>query len=155
MGTLYRFRFFCQVVCCAIALGAFCRFFRPRFAISPYYKRTYASFTQKETANIYCNILSRGLSRTMLQFFCNGIYLLKCVRAGHLNYGEMRRRKFPIGSGVIESTIRRVVNLRLKGASVYWKESTANDMLLLRCLYKANRWESIEKQGKIAVCTAA
>ena len=52
MGTLYRFRFFCQVVCCAIALGAFCRFFRPRFAISPYYKRTYANFTQKEMANI-------------------------------------------------------------------------------------------------------
>jgi len=85
----------------------------------------------------------------------SGNYLLKHVRAGHMNYGEMRRLKFPIGSGVIESTIRRVVNLRLKGASVYWKESTANDMLLLRCLYKANRWESIEKQGKIAVCTAA
>ena len=84
-----------------------------------------------------------------------GNYLLKHVRAGHMNYGEMRRLKFPIGSGVIESTIRRVVNLRLKGASVYWKESTANDMLILRCLYKANRWESIEKQGKIAFFTAA
>ena len=84
-----------------------------------------------------------------------GNYLLKHVRAGHMNYGEMRRRKFPIGSGVIESTIRRVVNLRLKGASVYWKESTANDMLLLRCLYKANRWKSIEKQRKITLHTAA
>jgi hypothetical protein len=77
-----------------------------------------------------------------------GNYLLKHSRAGHMNYGEMRQRKFPIGSGVIESTIRRVVNLRLKGASVYWKESTAEDMLLLRCLYKANRWKYIEKQGK-------
>jgi len=84
-----------------------------------------------------------------------GNYLLKHVRAGHMNYGEMRRLKFPIGSGVIESTIRRVVNLRLKGASVYWKESTANDMLLLRGLYKANRWENIEKQGKMTVHAAA
>jgi len=74
-------------------------------------------------------------------------YLLKHSRAGHMNYADARRRKFPIGSGVIESTIRRVVNLRLKGASVYWKESTAQDMLLLRCLYKANRWQNIEKQG--------
>ncbi len=82
-----------------------------------------------------------------------GNYLLKHSRAGHMNYGEARERKFPIGSGVIESTIRRVVNLRLKGASVYWKESSAEDMLLLRCLYKANRWQSIEKQG-IAVCHA-
>jgi len=37
-----------------------------------------------------------------------------------------------------------VVNLRLKGASIYWKETTANDMLLLRCLYKANRWQTFE-----------
>ena len=75
-----------------------------------------------------------------------GNYLLKHSRAGRMGYAEARRRKFPIGSGVIESTIRRVVNLRLKGASVYWLESTAEDMLLLRCLYKANRWQSIEKQ---------
>jgi hypothetical protein len=84
-----------------------------------------------------------------------GNYLLKHSRAGHLNYGEMRRRKFPIGSGVIESTIRRVVNLRLKGASVYWKESTAEDMLLLRCLYKANRRKTIEKQALLPLLTAA
>jgi hypothetical protein len=77
----------------------------------------------------------------------SGNYLLKHSRAGRMNYGEMRQQKFPIGSGVIESTIRRVVNLRLKGASVYWKESMAEDMLLLRCLYKANRWQNIEKQG--------
>ena len=77
----------------------------------------------------------------------SGNYLLKHSRLGHMNYGEMRREKFPIGSGVIESTIRRVVNLRLKGASVYWKERSAEDMLLLRCLYKATRWKCIEKQG--------
>ena len=56
-------------------------------------------------------------------------------------------RKFeqiPSTVTLIESTIRRVVNLRLKGASVYWKESTADDMLLLRCLYKANRWQTFE-----------
>jgi hypothetical protein len=76
-----------------------------------------------------------------------GNYLLKHSRLGHMDYGAMRGRKFPIGSGVIESTIRRVVNLRLKGASVYWKEDSAEDMLLLRCFYKAKRWQNIEKQG--------
>jgi hypothetical protein len=78
-----------------------------------------------------------------------GNYLLKHSKAGRMNYGEMRGRKFPIGSGVIESTIRRVVNLRLKGASVYWSESTAQDMLLLRSFYKAGRWQHIEKQGVV------
>jgi hypothetical protein len=84
-----------------------------------------------------------------------GNYLLKHSEAGRMNYAAARRDKLPIGSGVIESTIRRVVNLRLKGASVYWKECTAEDMLLLRCLNKANRWQSIEKQGKKAITRAA
>jgi len=56
MGALYRFRFFCQVACCTVAVGAFCRFFRLRFAISPYYKRTYANFPKMKMANIRCNI---------------------------------------------------------------------------------------------------
>jgi hypothetical protein len=74
-----------------------------------------------------------------------GNYLLKHSRAGHMKYGEVRGRKMPIGSGVIESTVRRVVNLRLKGTSVYWKEPMAEAMLLLRSFYKANRWQNIEK----------
>jgi hypothetical protein len=51
-----------------------------------------------------------------------GNYLLKHSRSGHMNYAAARQLKLPIGSGVIESTVRRVVNLRLKGASVYWKK---------------------------------
>jgi hypothetical protein len=80
-----------------------------------------------------------------------GNYLLKHSKRGHMNYAEAKRRKLSIGSGVIESTIRRVVNLRLKGASVYWKEPMAETMLLLRCLYKANRWQNIEKHGLTAM----
>ena len=60
-----------------------------------------------------------------------GNYLLKHSRTGHMNYAQLKSQNFPIGSGVIESTVRRVVNLRLKGASVYWTESMAEDMLLL------------------------
>jgi len=84
-----------------------------------------------------------------------GNYLLKHSLAGHMNYGQARLRKFPIGSGVIESTVRRVVNLRLKGASVYWKESMAEDMLLLRCIYKAMRWKHIENQDFTHIKLAA
>jgi hypothetical protein len=83
-------------------------------------------------------LLQRG-SRKGSVLRTAGNYLLKHSMAGRMNYGAARVDRFPIGSGVIESTIRRVVNLRLKGASVYGKESTAEDMLLLRCLYKARR----------------
>jgi len=84
-----------------------------------------------------------------------GNYLLKHSELGHMNYGGVKGRKLPIGSGVIESTVRRVVNLRLKGASVYWKEPMAEAMLLLRCFYKANRWQHIEKHGVVPMNQAA
>ena len=45
----------------------------------------------------------------------------------------------------MESAIRRVVNLRLKGASIYWLEETAEAMLLLRSFYKSGRWEMLNK----------
>ena len=84
-----------------------------------------------------------------------GNYLLKHLKAGDMNYAEARRFKFPIGSGVIESTVRRVVNLRLKGPSVYWTELMAEDMLLLRSMYKAKRWQLLEYQRLTTQISAA
>src|SRR5208337_1008382 len=39
---------------------------------------------------------------------------------GRMDYARIAALKLPIGSGAIESAIRRVVNLRLKGPSIYW-----------------------------------
>lgn len=60
--------------------------------------------------------------------------------AGRLNYATFRRRKLPVGSGAIESAIRRVINLRLKGNSIFWKEENAEGMLVLRGLVLSRRW---------------
>ena len=42
-------------------------------------------------------------------------YLERHGNAGHLGYATYRRRGLPLGSGAIESVIRRVINLRMKG----------------------------------------
>ena len=68
-------------------------------------------------------------------------YLLRNARAGRLNYAKARRAKMPIGSGTMESAIRRVVNLRLKGAGIFWHEEHAEQMLLLRTYYKSKHWQ--------------
>ena len=62
----------------------------------------------------------------------------------HLAYDRLCQAKLPIGSGAIESAIRRVVNLRLKSAAAFWKETTAEGMLLLRAWFKAGRWNTLE-----------
>jgi hypothetical protein len=59
---------------------------------------------------------------------------------GHLDYATYRRRGLPMGSGAIESAIRRVINLRLKGNSIFWEEENAEGMLQLRGLVLSGRW---------------
>jgi hypothetical protein len=66
---------------------------------------------------------------------------------GRMDYARMAVLKLPIGSGAIESAIRRVVNLRLKGPSIYWHKTSAEAVLLLRSCYKAGRWNQLERQA--------
>ncbi len=58
-------------------------------------------------------------------------------------YADVANEGLPIGSGLVESAIRRVVNLRLKGASLFWLKETAEAMLYLRAHYKAGRWNML------------
>jgi hypothetical protein len=67
-------------------------------------------------------------------------YLERHGEAGRLAYATFCRRKLPVGSGAIESAIRRVINLRIKGNSIFWKEQNAEGMLVLRGLVLSRRW---------------
>lgn len=60
-----------------------------------------------------------------------------------LQFSVARRLRLPMGSGPMESAIRRVVNLRLKGAGIFWHEDNADAILLLRSFYKAGRWKTL------------
>ncbi len=59
-------------------------------------------------------------------------------------YAKLMAMKLPIGSGAIESTVRRIVNLRLKGPSIFWCRASAEAILLLRSYYKAGRWNLLK-----------
>jgi hypothetical protein len=62
-------------------------------------------------------------------------------------YAQLLAMKLPIGSGAIESTVRRVVNLRLKGSSIFWCRAGAEAILLLRSYYKAGRWNLLKRMA--------
>jgi hypothetical protein len=70
-------------------------------------------------------------------------YLERHGEAGHMDYAKFRKRKLPIGSGAIESAIRRVINLRMKGNSIFWREENAEGMLVLRGLVLSRRWNDV------------
>jgi hypothetical protein len=78
-------------------------------------------------------------------------YLTKHSDAGRLRYNCFRRRGVPMGSGAIESTIRRVINLRLKGNGIYWTEDNAEAVFQLRAAVVSRRWEEILEHTREAM----
>ena len=67
-------------------------------------------------------------------------YFTKGQQSGRLNYSHVAARRLPIGSGAIESLIRQVVNLRLKGNGKFWLLENAESMLHARCQWVAGTW---------------
>lgn len=62
-----------------------------------------------------------------------------------LRFALFRQQGLPNGSGVVESSVRRVVNLRWKSASVAWTEEHAEGVLHLRAHAKSGRWDELEQ----------
>jgi hypothetical protein len=78
-------------------------------------------------------------------------YLTKHTEARRLRYDVFRSWRLPMGSGAIESTIRRVVNLRLKGNSIYWTEENAEAVFQLRAAVVSGRWDEIVEHTQEAM----
>ena len=57
-----------------------------------------------------------------------------------MKYDQLRQRNFPCGSGIVESAIRRVINLRFKSPSTFWKHENVEKLIFLRAIFLAGRW---------------
>lgn len=60
-----------------------------------------------------------------------------------MQYARFEEQHIPIGSGAVESAIRRVVNQRLKACGTFWLEHNAEGMLLLRSYLKCGRFDDL------------
>lgn len=62
-------------------------------------------------------------------------------RTAQMQYPTYRAAGWPIGSGMVESANKLVVEVRLKGAGMHWKRENVNPMLLLRNAVCNDRWD--------------
>lgn len=62
-------------------------------------------------------------------------------RVEQMRYAQFRRQGLPIGSGVVESANKVVVEARMKGAGRRWAEGNVTPMLALRGAICAQRWD--------------
>ena len=63
-----------------------------------------------------------------------------------MDYSRSHTHHMPVGSGAIESAVRRVINLRVKSNAVYWLRDNAETMIRLRAWTKAGRAEELFRQ---------
>ena len=62
------------------------------------------------------------------------------THAPRTQYQQIKAQGLPIGSGCVESAIRRVINLRLKAPGTFWTPDMAECFLFLRSQLIAGRW---------------
>ena len=68
------------------------------------------------------------------------------IEQRRMDYSTAKTHSMPIGSGAIESAIRRIINLRVKGNAIYWLRGNAETMIRLRAWIKAGRGEELFAQ---------
>lgn len=68
-------------------------------------------------------------------------YLAK--RYQQIQYASFLERGYPIGSGIVESANKLVVEARLKGAGMHWSQANVNPLLALRGTACSGRWDAV------------
>jgi hypothetical protein len=64
--------------------------------------------------------------------------------ATRMNYKYCKENNLVCGSGIIESGIRRVLNLRFKCPSAFWKPENVEPLIFLRAAFLSKRWEYLQ-----------
>jgi len=67
-------------------------------------------------------------------------------RVAQMEYPGYQAAGWPIGSGVVESANKLVVEARLKGAGMHWARANVNPMLALRNAVCNQRWQEATEQ---------
>lgn len=62
-------------------------------------------------------------------------------RSAQMRYAQFAAAGYPIGSGMVESGNKLVVEARLKGAGMHWARANVDPMLGLRNIACSDRWE--------------
>ena len=63
--------------------------------------------------------------------------------SARMQYKSFVKNNIPMGSGAVESAVRRVINLRMKSNAKFWNECNAEGMLLVRSYLKSERFDDL------------
>ena len=61
----------------------------------------------------------------------------------HIAYANFEAEKFPLGSGLVESACKWLIQQRFKGVGMRWSETGFENLLFLRLEWVNNRFDSL------------
>ena len=64
-------------------------------------------------------------------------------RCEQIRYAEFELMGIPVGSGIVESACKLVVEARLKGSGMHWARASVNPMVALRNVLCGGRWQQV------------
>lgn len=84
-------------------------------------------------------LIKKGIPGVNLKEFNPYMYFERNKQ--RIGYQHLKDQKRPIGSGIIESGIRRIINLRFKSPSSFWYPENVEKLILMRAIALSGRWE--------------
>ena len=61
----------------------------------------------------------------------------------HIHYQRFHQQQLPLGSGMVESSCKWLIQQRFKGVGMRWSESGFNHLLLIRLAWTNQRFDSL------------
>ncbi len=66
-----------------------------------------------------------------------------------MQYEQFREANLLCGSGIVESGVRRLINLRFKNTSSFWHQETVEKLYFLRGSVLSGRWETVMRNIRL------
>jgi len=101
------------------------------------YKKLKAALWQGDFSQMK-TIIQSGISDIDIDDFSPFKYFKK--QQNRIDYQGIRAKKLPCGSGLVESAIRRIINLRFKSPSSFWYPENAEKLMFMRGVALSGRW---------------
>ena len=83
-------------------------------------------------------LIKKGISKVTLDEFNPFKYFWK--QRNRIDYQRLKDENLPCGSGIVESGIRRIINLRFKSPSSFWYPENLEKLIFMRAIALSGRW---------------
>jgi len=84
-------------------------------------------------------LLKKGIPKLVIEDFTPFQYFKR--NQHRIDYQTLKEQERACGSGIIESAIRRIINLRFKSPSTFWFPDNVEKLIFMRGIALSGRWD--------------